>query len=139
MILKQEIIVDLLDSRECGKVKLWLSTFPNIELVSRDGSTIYHSAINGSHPDSIQISDRFHLVKAISKYMKRIINGRIEISLTSETGDKEAVENAIKYHYSNGLAEGSVNKLKFIKRIMYGRNRFSLLRLKVLLLKALEK
>ncbi|WP_175438269.1 transposase [Fusibacter sp. 3D3] len=52
-----------------------MSTFSNIELVSRDGSTSYRSAINESHPDAIQISDRFHLVKAISKYMKRIING----------------------------------------------------------------
>lgn len=85
-------IVDLLDSRESDKVKLWLSTFPNIELVSRDGSTSYRSAINESHPDAIQISDRFHLVKnlvkAISKYMKRIITGRIEIPLTSEAGKK---------------------------------------------------
>ncbi len=27
-------------------------------------------------------------------------------------------------NYNNGLAEGSVNKLKVIKRIMYGRNNF---------------
>jgi transposase len=27
----------------------------------------------------------------------------------------------VKYDYSNGLAEGSVKKLKVIKRIMYGR------------------
>jgi len=33
-----------------------------------------------------------------------------------------------------GLAEGSVNKLKVIKRIMYGRNKFEMLRQKVLLL-----
>ncbi|MDD4422859.1 MAG: transposase [Eubacteriales bacterium] len=31
--------------------------------------------------------------------------------------DKEAVKNAIMHDYSNGLAEGSVNKLKVIKRI----------------------
>ncbi len=55
------------------------------------------------------------------------------------SGDKEAVENAIRYHYSNGLAEGSVNKLKLIKRVVYGRNHFSLLRSKVLLLEALKK
>lgn len=52
--------------------------------------------------------------------------------------DQDAVENAIKYSYSNGLAEGSVNKLKLIKRVMYGRNRFNLLRTKVLLLETLK-
>ena len=34
--------------------------------------------------------------------------------------------------YNNGLAEGSVNKIKVIKRIMYGRNSFELLKAKVL-------
>ena len=35
--------------------------------------------------------------------------------------DINAVKNGIKYEYNNGLAEGSVNKIKVIKRIMYGR------------------
>ena len=48
------------------------------------------------------------------------------------TRDIDAVKNAIKYDYNNGLAEGSVNKLKVIKRIMYGRCSFDLLRKKLL-------
>ena len=36
------------------------------------------------------------------------------------------------YPYNNGLAEGSVNKIKVIKRTMYGRNSFELLKDKVL-------
>jgi predicted transcriptional regulator len=52
------------------------------------------------------------------------------------SGDLEAVKNAIRYEYNNGLAEGSVNKLKLIKRIMYGRSSFRMLRSKTLLLEA---
>lgn len=48
------------------------------------------------------------------------------------TRDLTAVKNAIKYEYNNGLAEGSVNKLKVLKRIMYGRNSFEMLRRKLL-------
>lgn len=47
--------------------------------------------------------------------------------------DLEAVKNGIKYNYNNGLAECSVNKIKVIKRIMYGRCSFNLLKQKVLL------
>ncbi len=47
--------------------------------------------------------------------------------------DLIAVKNAIKYNYNNGLAEGSVNKIKLIKRIMYGRNSFEMLKAKILL------
>ena len=46
--------------------------------------------------------------------------------------DIEAVKNGITFGYNNGLAEGSVNKIKVIKRIMYGRNSFELLKAKVL-------
>jgi len=48
--------------------------------------------------------------------------------------DMDAVMNAIIYDYSNGLAEGTVNKIKVIKRIMYGRCRFDLLKNKCILL-----
>jgi transposase len=46
--------------------------------------------------------------------------------------DISAVKNAIILKFSNGLAEGSVNKLKVIKRIMYGRCSFKLLKFKLL-------
>jgi len=46
--------------------------------------------------------------------------------------DMAATQNAILLKYNNGLAEGSVNKLKVIKRIMYGRNSFKMLRCKLL-------
>lgn len=46
--------------------------------------------------------------------------------------DIDAVKNAIIYDYSNGLTEGFNNKTKVIKRQMYGRCSFDLLRLKIL-------
>ena len=44
-----------------------------------------------------------------------------------------AIKNAIMFDYNNGLAEGSVTKIKLIKRIMYGRNSFAMLKAKVLM------
>lgn len=45
--------------------------------------------------------------------------------------DLNVVCNGIQYEYNNGLAEGSENKIK-VKKIMYGRNSFGLLKAKVL-------
>ena len=53
--------------------------------------------------------------------------------------DIQAVKNAIKMGYNNGLAEGSVNKLKVVKRIMYVRNSFELLKAKLLRLELKRK
>lgn len=46
--------------------------------------------------------------------------------------DLEAVINAVKLPWSNGQTEGQVNRLKFIKRQMFGRAGFDLLRKRVL-------
>jgi hypothetical protein len=47
--------------------------------------------------------------------------------------DADAFYNSMKFTYSNGLLEGCVNKLKAVKRSMYGRASYSLLRAKLLL------
>jgi transposase len=46
--------------------------------------------------------------------------------------DTEAVAAAMVLPYSQGQTEGQVNKLKLIKRSMYGRGKFDLLRQRVL-------
>lgn len=46
--------------------------------------------------------------------------------------DKAAVVAALSLPYSNGQVEGQINRLKFIKRSMYGRANFDLLRQRVL-------
>lgn len=47
--------------------------------------------------------------------------------------DVAAVANALSLPWSNGPVEGHVNRLKFVKRMMYGRANFDLLRKRVLL------
>ncbi|HLZ60662.1 MAG TPA: transposase [Ktedonosporobacter sp.] len=39
-----------------------------------------------------------------------------------------AMKGAFQFSYSNGPVEGQINKLKYIKRSMYGRGSFELLR-----------
>lgn len=46
--------------------------------------------------------------------------------------DNEAVKNALSEKWSNGQVEGQVNRLKFIKRQMYGRANFDLQKAMVL-------
>ncbi len=46
--------------------------------------------------------------------------------------DYAAVRAALSLPFSNGPVEGQVNRLKFLKRQMYGRAKFDLLRKRVL-------
>jgi hypothetical protein len=82
-------IVDLLESREIRDVTEWLKTYPNIQVVSRDGSASYAAAINNAHPGALQVSDRFHLLKNLTDHAKglltRILNVKVEIPITSDS------------------------------------------------------
>ena len=46
--------------------------------------------------------------------------------------DRDAIEAAVSLEWSNGQVEGQVNMLKTLKRSMFGRSRFDLLRQRVL-------
>jgi transposase len=50
--------------------------------------------------------------------------------------DEAAVRAALRLEWSNGQVEGQVNRLKMIKRQMFGRAKFDLLRRRVLLVPA---
>ncbi len=79
-------IVDMIDSREYDEVKKWLQTYPNLQIVSRDGSITYHNAITDAHPNVIQISDRFHILKNLTAYgqdyLKKELGKRVAIPVT---------------------------------------------------------
>lgn len=54
--------------------------------------------------------------------------------INSLARDHAAVTNGLTLPYSSGAVEGAVNKIKMLKRQMFGRTNFDLLRKRVLLL-----
>lgn len=66
-------IVDLIPSRETDDVTEWLKSYPNIEVISRDGSASYHTAIKNAGEHICQVSDRFHLIKGITDAAKKFL------------------------------------------------------------------
>lgn len=74
-------IIDLLPSREIDDVAEWLSSFPNLEIVSRDGSVSYNSAVKKADAGIIQISDRFHLLKGLTDAAKGVITSLVAANI----------------------------------------------------------
>ena len=83
-------VLDMIPSREYEDVRQWLKTYTNLQVVSRDGSITYHNAINDAHPEAIQVSDRFHLLKNLTSYatdyLKKELGQHILIS-KEDAGD----------------------------------------------------
>lgn len=85
--IKTRCIIDILNSRDTQDVANWLKEYPNLKVIVRDGSISFKAAIDASHPNAIQVNDRFHilknLVEALKKVLQKLVVGRIEIPLTS--------------------------------------------------------
>lgn len=94
-------IIDMIESREEADVTEWLKTYPNIEMISRDGGIVYKSASDKAHPKAKQISDRFHILKNLTDYakdaLKRLFKKQIEIS--DENEEQETSKPNKKYEY----------------------------------------
>lgn len=94
-------IVDLLESRQEDDVTEWLKTYPNIEILSRDGGIMYKTSCDKALPRAKQISDRFHILKNLTDYakdaLKRIFKKQIKVN--TENPKKKISEPKRKYQY----------------------------------------
>ena len=71
----------------------------------------------------------------LNEWLRSALQSKLQEFISFARGlseDYEAVKNALRYEWSNGQLEGQVNRLKLIKRMMYGRAKFDLLRARVL-------
>jgi transposase len=69
--------------------------------------------------------------EALSPWLERVKQSKIAALAGFHKGiqqDLAAVQAALTYEWSNGQTEGQVNRLKMVKRQMYGRANFDLLR-----------
>lgn len=64
--LERGLPIDLLATRAVEAVSAWLQDHPSIDIVSRDGSSEYASAIQKGAPQARQVSDRWHLTKNLA-------------------------------------------------------------------------
>ena len=73
--LEQHQPIALLPDRKADTLTAWLREHPGVEVLSRDRSKTYKSAMSEGAPDAIQVADRFHLVKNLSETLAKALGG----------------------------------------------------------------
>ncbi len=95
--IETRTVVDMIESRKKEDVSQWLETFPNLQLVSRDGSITYAKAISDAGQHIVQVSDRFHLIKNLTDYgndyLKKCLNPKIPVLKVEEKPIEQKEEN----------------------------------------------
>lgn len=71
--LEKRRVIDLLPDREAATLAAWLRRHPGVEVVSRDRSPTYASAINEGAPGAVQVADRFHLLVNVREALEKVV------------------------------------------------------------------
>jgi transposase len=71
--LERRRVIDLLPDREAVTLASWLKAHPGVEVVSRDRSPTYASAISEGAPGALQVADRFHLLMNVREALEKVM------------------------------------------------------------------
>jgi transposase len=71
--LERHRVIDLLPDREAATLAAWLRAHPGVEVVSRDRSPSYASAITEGAPAALQVADRFHLLLNVREALEKVM------------------------------------------------------------------
>ncbi|POZ93212.1 MULTISPECIES: transposase [Petrotoga] len=120
--LETHKVVDMLNSKGSApkgfkELEKWLKGYENIQMVSRDGSISYKKAIEKAHPDAIQISDGFHLIKNLMDYCKEYIYQKFSTSLVIEETKDQDIEKMVDENKNLVPSEKEKATLKSVKEV----------------------
>ena len=132
--LKTNRIIDIIETRDYEPVCEWLKSYPNLEVISRDGSITYKNAVEAAHPAATQVSDRFHLLKNLTEYaieyLRKQLKAQIIIPLSnpaaeniddgmemSRTQENRKLTSAEKYEKIEELSRLGYPKTKICKEL----------------------
>ena len=112
-----------LDTDEALQLKQVLASCPHLDATATHVDT-FAEILTGRHGDrldswmaAVDTDDLPHLHRFVTGLRR----------------DYQAVRNGLTLSHSSGTGEGNVNRIKMIKRQMYGRAKFNLLRKRILL------
>jgi transposase len=66
--------IALLADRKAETLTDWLMQHPGVEILSRDRSKTYKSAMDKGAPAAIQVADRFHLVQNLEETLEKVFS-----------------------------------------------------------------
>jgi len=91
--LERSQVIDLLPVRSADSFAEWLGSHPEVEVITRDRSTLYADGGRQGAPSAVQITDRYHLVSNLSEAVERDIQ-QLQIDARKQLAQGETREPA---------------------------------------------
>ena len=106
-------VVDMIPSRERQDVAAKLAEYPNLKVVSRDGSPTYAAAVAEANPEIMQVSDRFHLLKGLTEACKCVIRSLFQPNIAIERNEPDVPPEPSEYnstYWEKGIKKDAAEK-----------------------------
>lgn len=71
--LERQIPIEVLPDREASSLASWLKEHPGVLIVSRDRGGTYAEGVRLGAPGTIQVADRFHLIKNLGDLLQPLL------------------------------------------------------------------
>jgi transposase len=104
--------------RETETVARWLKAHPGVRIVTRDLFVNFANAVTQTSPAIVQVADRWHLLHNLTEAIEKMLRRNNHYLRDARDEQISAAQQK----------RTRANKLKTIKRQMYGRASFELLR-----------
>jgi len=88
MDMEHNRVIDLLPDRSAESFACWLGSHPEVEMITRDRSTLYADGGRQGAPWAVQITDRYHLVSNLSEAAERDIQ-QLQMKARAELAKSE--------------------------------------------------
>jgi transposase len=120
------------ENRSEGEIRT-LQRLKTVHRITERCCTLFEESLSLSIPANQRNAEQVHRqLEAWTERAKASGIAEMNAFAVKLLQDSEAVLAAMTLPYSQGQTEGRVNKLKLVKRSMYGRGKFDLLRQRVL-------
>ena len=87
--LERSEVIDLLPERSADSFARWLGLHPEVEVITRDRSSLYADGGKQGAPSAAQITDRYHLISNLSEAVERDIQ-QLQIDARKQLAQGEA-------------------------------------------------
>jgi len=87
--LERSQVIDLLPVRSADSFAEWLGLHPEVEVITRDRSSLYADGGRQGAPSAVQITDRFHLVSNLGEAAERDIQ-QLQIDARKQLAQSES-------------------------------------------------
>ena len=91
MDLERSQVIDLLPERSADSFARWLGLHPEVEVITRDRSSLYADGGRQGASSAIQVTDRYHLVSNLTEAVERDLQ-QLQIDARKQLAQWEAQE-----------------------------------------------